>query len=179
MYAMVAGKLPFVGSSRRATALKRLEEPPPSPRQYAKDLDPRWEQVILRCLERDPVDRFSSASDVVQALHGKSVSPAGELSSASHIYLTLKKHRSITAASLATLVLLGLVFAIPGARQALNKHLGLVSIPQDKRLAVLPFTVIGGSADDKAFADGVMETLTAKPHGLRATIPFTWFRPVS
>ena len=108
------------------------------------------------------MDRFSSASDVVQALHGKSVSPAGELSSASHIYLTLKKHRSITAASLATLVLLGLVFAIPGARQALNKHLGLVSIPQDKRLAVLPFTVIGGSADDKAFADGVMETLTAK-----------------
>ena len=156
MYAMVTGKLPFVGGSRRAIAFKRLEVTPASPRQYAKHLDPRWEQAILRCLERDPGDRFSSAGDVVQALHGIAVSPA------SHIYQALKRRRPITAASLATLVLLGLVFAIPDARLALKQRLGLVSIPQDKRLAVLPFTVIGGSADDKAFADGVMETLTAK-----------------
>ncbi|MBZ5558503.1 MAG: tetratricopeptide repeat protein [Acidobacteriia bacterium] len=73
MYEMVTGRRPFTSDSPLTTAVKRLSEPPPPPRTHVKDLDQRWEATILRCLERNPADRFSSAGDVLKALAGGEV----------------------------------------------------------------------------------------------------------
>ncbi len=73
MYEMVTGHLPFASDSPLTTAVKRLSEAPPSPRLHVADLDPKWDAAILRCLERDPADRFSSASEVLKALAGEDV----------------------------------------------------------------------------------------------------------
>ncbi len=73
MYEMVVGRHPFVGDTPLATAMKRLKEPPPPPRIYVPDLDRKWEKTILRCLKRDPQDRFATASDVVKVLTGERV----------------------------------------------------------------------------------------------------------
>jgi tetratricopeptide (TPR) repeat protein/tRNA A-37 threonylcarbamoyl transferase component Bud32 len=70
IYEMVTGECPFSGSTL-PSLVRRLKELPPSPRIHVSDLDPNWEQAILRCLERDPADRFASASDVVKALTGE------------------------------------------------------------------------------------------------------------
>lgn len=72
LYQMVTGTLPFTADTALATAIKRLEEAPPSPRRHVPDLDPQWEAAILRCLAGNPADRFASASDVVGALKGES-----------------------------------------------------------------------------------------------------------
>ena len=74
MFEMLTGVRPFSADTPVATALKRLYEPPPLVRALAPDLDPRWEEVIQRCLARQPADRFSEASDVVAALTATSVS---------------------------------------------------------------------------------------------------------
>ena len=74
LYEMVTGALPFVGETPIKTAIKRLHEPPPSPRVLVPDVDPLWEATILRCLARLPEDRFASAGDVVSALEGASPS---------------------------------------------------------------------------------------------------------
>jgi len=71
-YEMVTGTLPFVGESRLSTAMKRLSEPPPSPRMVVPQLGPRWEMAILRCLRREPTERFRNVADVVKALGGDS-----------------------------------------------------------------------------------------------------------
>jgi len=68
LFEMVTGELPFVGKSAFYTALKRLQEPAPSPRLHLSDLDPAWEKTILRCLERDPEKRFPSVRHVLRAL---------------------------------------------------------------------------------------------------------------
>src|SRR5262245_29584824 len=73
MFELVTGRQPFTGDSALSTAVKRLKEPPPAPRTLIADLDPKWEGVILRCLERNPADRFASAADVVKALSGEAV----------------------------------------------------------------------------------------------------------
>jgi serine/threonine protein kinase/tetratricopeptide (TPR) repeat protein len=70
LYEMVTGGRPFAESTPLATALKRLREPPPSPRELCPELPRAWEQTLLRCLERDPKSRFASAKDVVDALAG-------------------------------------------------------------------------------------------------------------
>jgi Tol biopolymer transport system component len=70
---MITGAAPFRDDSPFDLALKRLHGSLPSPREVMPTIDPRWERTILRCLERDPRDRFRSASEVVAALEGDRV----------------------------------------------------------------------------------------------------------
>ena len=73
MYEMVTGTLPFEGDTPLSIAVKRLKEPPPPPTRRFKDVPPLWEKTILRCLEREPANRYRSAADVVAALGGERV----------------------------------------------------------------------------------------------------------
>jgi tetratricopeptide (TPR) repeat protein/TolB-like protein len=73
LYEMVTGTLPFTGETAFRVALKRLEEPPRPPRATVPDLDPRWEEAILGCLQRDPGRRYDCAADVAAALAGETV----------------------------------------------------------------------------------------------------------
>jgi len=70
IYEMVTGARPFQGDTPMAAALKRLSETPTSPRRFRPDLSPLWESAILRCLARDPAERFPSARAVAEALAG-------------------------------------------------------------------------------------------------------------
>jgi tetratricopeptide (TPR) repeat protein len=71
MYEMVTGRLPFAGDTPLSVVLERLRRPAESPRAIVPDLDLRWESMILRCLERDPVDRFARVSDVISVFQGQ------------------------------------------------------------------------------------------------------------
>jgi serine/threonine protein kinase len=70
LFEMVTGSWPFVDKTAILTALKRLTEPAPSPRTLVPDLDAGWEATIMRCLEREPADRFQNVDDVGRALTG-------------------------------------------------------------------------------------------------------------
>lgn len=71
IYEMVTGRFPFEGDDSLVTAIRRLHEDPTPPNKYVDDLEPRWEKAIMRCLERDPKQRFQSASDLAQFLAGE------------------------------------------------------------------------------------------------------------
>ncbi len=68
MYEMLTGAWPFAGDTPLSMAVKRLKEPPVSPRVHVKDLDQAWESVILRCLEQLPQNRFGSVREAIAAL---------------------------------------------------------------------------------------------------------------
>jgi Tol biopolymer transport system component len=70
IYEMVTGALPFEGETPLEVAVRRLKEGPIPPRSRVPELDPNWEKVILRCLERHPGLRFETALDVASALRG-------------------------------------------------------------------------------------------------------------
>ncbi|HWY44236.1 MAG TPA: protein kinase [Candidatus Sulfotelmatobacter sp.] len=73
LYEMVTGKFPFSGETAISMALKRLTAPAPSPREIVPGLEERWEEVILRCLEREPENRFASTEDVAIALRDPTI----------------------------------------------------------------------------------------------------------
>jgi len=75
LFEMMTGRLPFEGTTPLSLALSRLQTPAPSPRRWAPELDARWEAVILRCLERDPAQRYASAGAVAAALDAASPMP--------------------------------------------------------------------------------------------------------
>jgi len=66
-FEMITGEVPFADASV-PSLVRRLQEPAPTPRRIVSDLDQHLESVIVRCLERDPRDRFVSPADVAKAL---------------------------------------------------------------------------------------------------------------
>ena len=109
IYEMVTGALPFSGgTSPSSVANKRLTDEPLRPRAVIAGLDPRWEQVILRCLERDPADRFENADAIVAALTGD---PQPSAAASSPARWGLGRRRFLVAAAG-----LGAVAALAGAR---------------------------------------------------------------
>ena len=72
MYEMVTGVRPFAADTPLASVLKRMTGPTPTrPREIVPDLSPHWDTVIMRCLSRQPGDRFADAAAVVAALGGR------------------------------------------------------------------------------------------------------------
>src|SRR4029077_10357055 len=75
MYELVTDDMPFKGNSTTVMALKRLKERPVSPRETVPDLDPRWEAIIMKLLERAPAKRYQTAAEVEGALTGAAPAP--------------------------------------------------------------------------------------------------------
>ncbi|MCG8459717.1 MAG: serine/threonine protein kinase, partial [Holophagales bacterium] len=71
VFQMLTGELPFDSRSALASAVRRLREPPPSPRSKVSGLGRRWETAILRCLEPRPEDRFQEAGQLLDAVEGR------------------------------------------------------------------------------------------------------------
>lgn len=73
LYQLATGQYPF-GRPNLLSLHKRLHEMPPPPRCHRPDL-PTWlQEILLRCLETHPRDRYATARQVAYALaHPKSV----------------------------------------------------------------------------------------------------------
>ena len=59
LFEMLTGRLPFEGSAPVAVALRRLSHPAPPPSVHVPELSVAWDQLVLRCLDRDTSRRFS------------------------------------------------------------------------------------------------------------------------
>jgi eukaryotic-like serine/threonine-protein kinase len=68
LYEMVTGQLPFRGETPFAVAMRRLQVDPAPPLDLEPTVPARWNQVILRCLARDPEARYASIDDLLAAL---------------------------------------------------------------------------------------------------------------
>lgn len=68
LYEMVTGRLPFAAADPLDTAMMHMGEPPPPPQQFRTDLSPDVAAVILRCLAKEPAQRFDNGQDLVAAL---------------------------------------------------------------------------------------------------------------
>jgi len=68
LYQMLTGKLPYTGESPVAVALKHVSEPPPRIATAGVEVSPAIAAIVDRLLQKNPVDRFQSASEVATAL---------------------------------------------------------------------------------------------------------------
>jgi eukaryotic-like serine/threonine-protein kinase len=68
LFECLTGHVPFGGDTDVATAMARLTTSAPSIRAERPDVPPALDDVIHRCLARNPEQRFDSAADVREAL---------------------------------------------------------------------------------------------------------------
>jgi len=67
-YEMLVGEPPWTGQSVPQIAFRRLFEPPPDPRTKRPELPSKLADAILRCMAREPADRFADASALREVL---------------------------------------------------------------------------------------------------------------
>lgn len=86
MFEMLTGRPPFVGPTAVSIAMQHASANPPTLRQFNAHVPSAIEQLVLRTLEKEPEDRFSSALEMQQALRNcareiartRQISPAGQ-----------------------------------------------------------------------------------------------------
>jgi len=136
MFEMVTGRLPFEGRNWREVAFSRLETPPPVPKTLEPDLDEKWSRTILKCLEREPSDRFPSVQDVEPAL-------AGETDTLLHTESIARERRKralLLALGLAGVAVIGIILGVafpnlfPWRRSPSVTVLGFKNVNGDKNL---------------------------------------------
>ncbi|MBA2290898.1 MAG: PD40 domain-containing protein [Gemmatimonadales bacterium] len=67
-YEMLSGQPPFHGLNPQQTLAAHVTQAPTPLGQRRPGLSPMLEQVVMRCLEKRPADRFQTADDLVTAL---------------------------------------------------------------------------------------------------------------
>jgi serine/threonine protein kinase/tetratricopeptide (TPR) repeat protein len=154
LYQMVTGTQAFEDSTPLSMAVRRVKEDPVSPRRFAPDLDRRWEAVILKCLEREPRDRFQNGDEVAEALRGEIKSREPQ---------NLARRSGVAVLLLLVLAAFGLLILrirnrIPPAELSQAEP----AITARPSVAVLPFHNLSGRNDTQWVSTALPEMLTAE-----------------
>lgn len=181
LYEMATGDVPFTGDSTLGVMYQRIKEKPKSPKLVNPDL-PNWlVQIIMRCLEKDPADRYQNAYEILADLKaGESPSGASRAGtsrvvsrSGSSIQIVLPQFtsRRWTWVAGGVIALLLLAFAIPPVRHMIlgprssgggSSIAGVPPLSSGRFIAVLPLQILGGSSQMDYVAKGIQEALSAK-----------------
>ncbi|MBI3270341.1 MAG: AAA family ATPase, partial [Planctomycetes bacterium] len=76
LYELVTGERPFSHNNPLTLVRKHITERPLPPSKLAPGLPDHVERLILRLLEKNPVDRFQTAAEVAQALQRRTIDDA-------------------------------------------------------------------------------------------------------
>ena len=69
-FELLTGRRPFEGDYLKEVAEKQLDEAPPVPCELRRGISRELSDLVLRCLEKDPLRRFQSAEELREALSG-------------------------------------------------------------------------------------------------------------
>ena len=121
LYEMLSGQRAFKGPTPADTLSAILKEDPAPLRDLRQTVLPGLQQIVDRCLEKRPEDRFSSAHDVALALQAASSSAEAVATRGTGVRVTVPTHRWRLVAA-GVLLLVGLA---GGAWFGLRSHSGL------------------------------------------------------
>ncbi len=69
MYEAATGRVPFDGDDAISVALKQVNEQPVPPSQINPNIDATLEGIILKCMRKNPAERFQTADELRRVLN--------------------------------------------------------------------------------------------------------------
>jgi serine/threonine-protein kinase len=177
LFEMLAGEPPYTGATAQQIIVKRFTDPVPSVRRTRPNVPAAIDEAIQKALAPIPADRFTSAAQLVSALHGAAATPvatpavtatAVAPSGAGTPGATPAAPRSGRRVPVAALALgLGFLIGLGVLFAWRQSHAGAESeaAANAKRVAVLPFENLGDTAD-AYFAEGITDAVRGKLTGL-------------
>jgi tetratricopeptide (TPR) repeat protein/TolB-like protein/tRNA A-37 threonylcarbamoyl transferase component Bud32 len=176
LYEMATGAVPFTGDSTFKVMYDRLKTKPKSPRLQNPEIPAWFDRIVMRCLEKDPNDRYQTAAEIFTDLRGSRATASASRS----IQITLPQftERSwMWWAGGGVLLVVALAFGIPPVRRLILPHsgggttgsqvAGVPALSAGKFVAILPFKVLGDEQSLGYVAEGLNEALSTKLFQLR------------
>ena len=76
MYEMLTGRLPFDGDNAVSVALMHLQVTPDTPRSINSTIPEGIEEITLKAMQKQPLDRYQSAQDMLQDIERFQMNPS-------------------------------------------------------------------------------------------------------
>jgi serine/threonine-protein kinase len=158
LYQLVTGQPPFAGGTTYETIKLVLDSEPRQPRLLNPKIDRDLSTICLKCLEKDPQRRYSSAFALAEDLeHWLRHEPIRARRAGVITRGRKWVRRNPTSALLvASLVALAAIVGWNISKSELMHH------PVTTGIAVLPFENLGEQQEKTAFADGVQDDILTK-----------------
>src|SRR5438046_8421973 len=158
LYQLLTGQPPFAGGTTYETIKLLLDTEPRQPRALNGKIDRDLSTICLKCLEKDPRRRYSSALAFAEDLerwlkHEPILARRTGILSRSKKWIRRNPTSALLAASLVALaVAAGWIIW----KSELIRH------PVTTGIAVLPFENVGDEKEHAAFAEGVQDDILTK-----------------
>ena len=78
LFEMLTGRVPFNGDTTVAIAIKHIQEPMPSTRDYVAEIPVSVEQIVSKCTQKSPDRRYQSMPELVEDLKRSLMTPDEE-----------------------------------------------------------------------------------------------------
>ncbi len=75
LFEMLTGRVPFNGETTVAIAIKHIQSPMPSPREFVPDVPRSVEQIVLKCCEKSPDRRYQNMNELIGDLKQSLIHP--------------------------------------------------------------------------------------------------------
>ena len=157
LYEMVTGKTPFQGKTPMDTLAAIINKQATPASQINPEVAPGVDEVLGRCLEKDPNQRYQHSDDLVVDLRKlKGVTEAAG-------FHALPKGRAFSRrwplVLTGALVVLAAIFVGSKLVSLRERLLGGASPVRIESLAVLPLKNLSGDPEQEYFSDGMTDTL--------------------
>ncbi len=168
LYEATSGKRPFASNNAATLISHILTKTPANLRELNPDLSSSFENVVLRCLSKDPERRYQRASELTAAL--ESIDAPGTVSARDsatiHVHRPIPRGLQKFAAALAALIILAAGLLL------WKRHHRIIAAAAShpSELAILPLA-IDPQSDAAAFGNGLVETLTSRLTQLTSSHP--------
>jgi serine/threonine protein kinase/tetratricopeptide (TPR) repeat protein len=157
LYELITGYPPFLGETTYETVRLLLDSEPRSPRSWNRKIDRDLSAVCLKCLEKNPRYRYSSALALAEDLERWL---RHEPISAKRSGFLMRSRKWVQRnPTIAGLIVLSFVLAA-GLGVTIWQRESLRRIPAG--IAVLPFENLSDDKEDAFFADGVQDDILTK-----------------
>ncbi|MGI6325591.1 MAG: Stk1 family PASTA domain-containing Ser/Thr kinase [Saccharofermentanales bacterium] len=77
LYEMITGQVPFDGETSVAIAIKHLQEMPPLPSTINHNIPPGLDNIIQKCIQKSPDNRYTDVRQLVDELDAFMIDPDG------------------------------------------------------------------------------------------------------
>lgn len=75
LFEMLTGRVPFNGETTVAIAIKHIQEPIPSPRDYIPEIPVSVEQIVFKCCQKSPDRRYQTMAELIADLKQSLINP--------------------------------------------------------------------------------------------------------
>ena len=158
LYQLLTGHPPFAGGTTYETIKLLLETEPRQPRLWNPKVDRDLSTICLKCLEKDPQRRYSSAlalaEDLERWLRHEPIQ-ARRTGVIGRGKKWLQRNPTAAAVVALSLALIAAVGVIVWKTELFRR-------PAAAGIAVLPFENLSNDKEDASFADGVQDDLLTK-----------------